>query len=271
MRTMLQAIPVCTLQGLQMTFLFILGKVPKMVLTVAEENFIKLAEILLNVVPRLLRDLFIQKWNLKFPALLWNSDPASGLNLLNQIPIAARKKSACFPEFEKKILTGKEYDWDSTLLIFLLLYSEINLLDKCRKKNNRNPPLHISEEIDRIRCIRNSFFAQAPSMSCTATDFTQLTTELKCAARSAFGPASENAIDAIVTSAVETQLSEKLRQQPDKERKLNEEFKLWTEKIENELGGKHLRRFFCKRHHQDEYSKVLGTYRMISCSKPFGI
>ena len=209
-----------------------------MVLTDEEENFVKLAQIVLNIVPKYLRSLFIQKWNAKFSE--WTSDPVSGLTLLNKIPHAARKNATCFADLKQKILTGYEADWDPTLLVFLLLYSEVKLIRKCRPKSQRKPQLRISEEIDKIRVIRNDFFAHASSMSCKPNDFLQLTTELKCAARNAFGAASEIEIAAILTSKIETQLSEQMRERLEKECKLNEKFQLWTEQIEKELRGKTL-------------------------------
>ena len=223
-----------------MTCFFILDKVSMMGSRDEEKNFIKLAEIILNIVPKYLRELFLQKWNEKFPTLHWNRKTEHRVELLGHIQKAAWKKSTHFVKFEKMIEAQSSFSWDATLLLFLFLYSEIGLLDKCRSEGKRNPPLLISEEVDKIRCIRNSFFAYLPNMSCSATDFTQLTTELKCAARNAFGQSSENEIDAELTSGIERQLSDQLRQQLDKESKLNEELQMLTDEYDEELKGKNL-------------------------------
>ena len=56
-----------------------------MVLTKERENFLKLANVILDPIPKCLRRLFIKQWNEKFHTP-WNSDSLSGEYLWRAIP-----------------------------------------------------------------------------------------------------------------------------------------------------------------------------------------
>ena len=183
-----------------------------------EENFVKIAKIVLDVVPYHLRKLFITKWEENYPNEKWESNSTSGGALVAKIANVNRN-------YADKLKAGKEQQWDTTVLVYVFLYSGLNLIDPCRNPiAKRNPPLRISEEIDIIREARNEFFGHATQMSCPSNDFATLVDKLKSVARNIFGADTEKEIDDIRKVPIDTQLTADLRQRLEEEKNRNDQF-----------------------------------------------
>jgi len=173
-------------------------------LTVKEVNFVKITKIVLDVLPKYLRKCFIQHWNKKYSANQWKSDEASGQFLINEI---RKKKKKTTKDVSERLSEGNEEKWDTTTLVYVMLFSDLDLVPKCRAKEERVPPLFISEEIDIIRDKRNKAFAHAETMVCSSDEFRATIEELKSVARSIFGKDAENEIDSIAKSQMRMQMS----------------------------------------------------------------
>ena len=189
-----------------------------MALSNEEENFVKIARIVLDVVPYHLRKLFITKWEEKYPNEKWQSNSTSGDALVTKIASVNRN-------YADKLKAGDEQQWDTTILVYVFLYSGLKLIDQCRNpKEKRIPPLRISEEIDIIRETRNEVFGHATQMSCPTHDFTALVDKLKSVARNIFGADAEKEIDGIRKVPIDTQSTADLRQRLEEEKNRNDKF-----------------------------------------------
>ena len=186
-----------------------------------EENFVKLAKIILDVLPKHLRVFFVDKWNSKYPTNQWTNDAASGQLLHNEIPQGVKKNKRSFHKtLEQMILTGDIERWDPTSLFFVLLSAGLNLIDAPRPMNHRNPPFNESENIDRLRYIRSTVFGHVANMSISAVEFRIISAELEAIAKDVFGNAAEIEIHQIVNSQAETTLTEPLESQLEREYEL---------------------------------------------------
>ena len=188
------------------------------------ENFVKLVKIIIEILPKYLRAIFVDKWDTKYPNHQWTNDPASGQLLHNAIPHSVKKNKRSFHNtLEQMILTGDIEAWDPTALYFVLLFAGLNLIGTCRPKSIRNPPFTESENIDRLREIRNEFFGHVTNMSISAVEFGRISAELSAIAKDVFGSTAENEIDQIVNSQITTPLSDQLNSQLQNEFEFNEE------------------------------------------------
>ena len=176
-----------------------------------EKHFVKLVKIIIDVLPKHLRAFFVDKWNTKYPTSQWTNDAASG-QLLHDA-ILQRNRLGFHDPLGQMILTGDIETWDSTTLFFVLLSAKLNLIDAPRRKNNRNPPFNESENINRLREIRNTFFGHVPNMSISAAEFRNISAELEAIAKDVFGNGAEKEIHQIVNSQAGTSLSEPLKSQ----------------------------------------------------------
>ena len=157
-----------------------------------EDNFIRIAKILLDTIPKYLRRLFVEKWNWKYPDEKWQSNMASGVFLLRRMP---RRKSV--GPHGDNIMSGNEAEWDISTLRFAMLRSGLDLIPNCRPGNQRSVPLLISEEIEVIWTIRNQLFNDTPSMRCSSATFTEMVSKIKSVAKNIFGVDAENKVDKI--------------------------------------------------------------------------
>jgi len=185
-----------------------------------KENFVKIARIVLDVVPHYLRKLFITKWEKKYPNEKWQSNIISGNALVAKIAKVDKR-------YADRLKAGDEQKWDTTILVYVFLYSNLNLIDQCRNpKETRIPPLRISEEIDIIRETRNEYFGHLPQMSCPSHDFTAIVDKLKSVAKNIFDADAdaEKEIDDIGKMPIDTQSTANLRQRLEEEKNRNDQF-----------------------------------------------
>ena len=183
-----------------------------MKLSTEESNFMKITRIVLDLVPKYLRNLFIARWDEKFPELKWQSDKASGMSISRKIKKNGRNRVS----FEK-LKKGNEQEWDTTTLVFVMLYSNLELIEKARDKDKREHPLLISEAIDSLREIRNKYFAHADSMSCPFDVFESVIADARDAAKY-LAEDAEKEIEAIVNSQIEVMTDQKERVEYEKNR-----------------------------------------------------
>jgi len=200
-----------------------------MALSNEKENFVKIARIVLDVVPHYLRKLFITKWEEKYPNEKWQSNNTSGDALVAKVAKVNNN-------YADKLKAGDEQKWDTTILVYVFLYSGLNLIDPCREpKQARVPPLRISEEIDIIRETRNEFFGHATQMSCLSHDFTAIVDKLKGIAKNIFGTDAEKEIDDIRKVSIETKSTANLRQRLEEEKNRNDQFNQSLKEVKEDV------------------------------------
>ena len=219
-------------------------------LTSEQENFVKLVKIIVEIMPKHLRSLFIDKWNKKARQSssnpncnppLWANDAASGQYLYNAIPQSVKKNQAKFnTRLQQMILVGDCETWDPSALFFVLLYAGLRIIDKCRPRNQRAYPFNVSENIDRLRELRNEFFGHVVNMSVPDVDFGSISTEIKRIIKDVFGAIAEDEIDQIINAQMTSQLSHDLKSKLDKEKQINEGFSECIRKVEGDVKGKQI-------------------------------
>ena len=203
------------------------------ILTEEEVNFAKLTKIILDIVPKYLRRVFISNWNDKYEKqhMPWKSDSTSGYNWFSNLPAAVQKSRKREKEIEK-IKVGDEEAWDTTTLVFALLSTGQNLIPGSLSKEKRTAQLDISKEIEVIRDIRKSVFHCMPTISCSNEDFADIVRKVKAVAKNIFGQDAEDEIDDIVKSQIKTRLTVELQKQLDVEINRNRDFNELVSEIE---------------------------------------
>ena len=189
-----------------------------------EEYFVKVTKIVLEIVPKYLRKLFIEKWDQKYPNNKWQSDSASGNFVFTEIPNAS--KNGRNGVYARNMQSGDENKWDNTTLVYAMLYSQLNLIPSCRPDGQRSAPLLISEEIDIIRKIRNEFFAHASNMKCSFRPFLEIISQVHSVAENIFGINAKHEIEDLVKSNITIDIAELLKQHLIIEQKHNGEFEV---------------------------------------------
>ena len=187
-----------------------------------EEYFVKITKIVLEIIPKYLRKLFIDKWDQKYQNNRWQSNIASGNFLFNKIPNTA--KNGRNRVYAINMQSGKESDWDTTTLVYAMLYSQLNLIPSCRPDGQRSAPLLISEEIDIIRKIRNEFFAHAHNMKSSFRPFLEIISQVHSVAENIFGINAKHEIEDLVKSQISTNVADLLKEQLHIEKNRNDEF-----------------------------------------------
>ena len=167
-----------------------------MELTAERNNFVKLSYIIVDIVADHLRQLFTRTWNERHE--MWKSDSNSGNQLWESLGEGFRKSNK---SYTKKIHTGNEQLWDITTLCKIFLYSDLKFEQSSSEY----------KEIDKIREIRNEFFAHPESMACSDDDFEDHVTKIKSTVKNLFGKDAEYKISAIETSPI----TQKMIQQSD--------------------------------------------------------
>eukprot|EP00794_Sanderia_malayensis_P018437 gene18436-20286_t len=196
-----------------------------------KENFHKLARIILDVLPKNLRQLFKDKWGLKFPNNKWDDTTASGAFLLSQVPKHVKKP---MPDISSNLRKGDTAKWDPTTLFWVFLYSGLKLIAPCRVGGPIALPLLESEYINMVREIRNTFFAHAHQASIKKDDFEYIMEKLKT--QTQFGGASlKTELEKIENSPIETELSMNLRQQLEDQKKANNVLEDWLRNLDTRL------------------------------------
>ena len=200
-----------------------------------EKNFVKLTKIILNIVPKHLRIFFVKKWDENFPSKPWKSDKTNGTFIYHEILKKNRDKFPRDSSIEKKILEGNEEGWDTTTLMFVLLFSNLKLIIPRRDKSIPVDQELECEEIDKFRVIRNTVFAHAKNMSCSSADFSTIIQSVKHAANHLFDSDAINEIHNIEISKYETKMEKQLEDLLEEEMKCNEKLEEMNDNMKSKL------------------------------------
>ncbi|XP_072036639.1 uncharacterized protein [Amphiura filiformis] len=140
------------------------------------QNYFKLAYILLEIVPKHLRELAKVEWDTRYTSTPWNDDEPSRLNLKNEERSGQnwRRNKQNIPK------SGDRNDWDPTTLFFVLLYSRAINLPKTSS---------LYPHIDRLREIRNKHFGHVKDTSLDTADFETLYSDIEACMKGLNGPA----------------------------------------------------------------------------------
>ena len=189
-------------------------------LTKEGENFVRLAKIILEVIPGNLRILFETEWNKKYQNNPWGNTPASGSFLVKEINRTGVKWP---PGVKQALATGDKSQWDPTALFFVLLRSELKIIPKTRSEKQRKPPLSVSEEIDNLRDIRNRFYGHLTSASICDADYQQVISEIVQIFTTLTWRQGLQDIQTIKSTPVSTSEMEALKKKLEEEKKRNDE------------------------------------------------
>jgi len=193
-----------------------------MILSAEEENFIKITKIILEIVPKYLRKLFVNYWSIRYSFRKWLEADISAMMFSTVTPYVTCHDIQKRQYFQtmRSVVVG---EWNISTLLFAFLESGMDLVKGCRPLNRRRLPLRVSEEIDVIRMVRKDFFADPSSMQCSSVTFTEVTSKIKSVARNIFDVDAENEIDEVIRSKITTTLTiEQLRQQLSKKHPIDE-------------------------------------------------
>ena len=193
-----------------------------------------MAKIVLDVVPKYLRKCFVDEWNRRYDIedQKWKSNSSSGMLLFSNLPTKIKNSNNPNNKMNiEKLKSGNENSWDTTTLVFVMLYSGLNLIQGCRPKVERTAPLRLSEEIDIIREVRNEYFAHAAKMPCQSSDFADIIAKIRSVAASIFHKDAQDEIDQLIDSHIETKMTVHLRKQLDLEINCNKNFNSLIEEL----------------------------------------
>ena len=166
-------------------------------MTTEEKNFVRLTYIIVNILTKHLRTLFIKKWNDNYEK--WRSDKASGGQLWELSGESFRKSNN---DCKEKIQTGNEKQWDTAILCKIFLFSDLKLI------GGGNPKY---AAIGKIRSIRNKYFAHPKNMSCQDDEFNETVAEIKSAAKLLFKGDVEHEISVIEKSPIDQEMVKQSR------------------------------------------------------------
>ena len=131
----------------------------------SEERFYRASHIFLDEVPALLRRLYKDKWDLKYPQHPWDNTPVSGQNFLS------RERNKKTKDIVKNgMLHGDRSSWDGTILFAALLYSSHQLIARATPEYDL---------IDNLRKIRNVCFAHRAAAKIPEAEYINLIREVK--------------------------------------------------------------------------------------------
>ena len=176
-----------------------------------EANFVKISKAILDIVPKYLLQCFIKIWNEKYQNRKWQSDNESGEFLVSELPDSI-KNDKRNKRYINNLKNLSEKQWDTTTLVFAILYSGLSLTEPCRQQGQRTEPLRISEAVDVIRNARNTCFAHAQHMACPSDEFERAMEDIKNAARYLDDDA-EKEIEQLVKSKVKMEMTEEQMKQ----------------------------------------------------------
>ena len=128
-----------------------------------EENFYRVAHLILDEIPIQLRKYFKSEWNAKYPQAPWGDSLNSGQLFLQ------RKGNIKDKTIINRIQNGDSNEWDGTTLFAVLLFSGHNLF---ADPNARTC-------IDDLRQLRNKCYAHLDSAKIEDPDYQQIIQDVK--------------------------------------------------------------------------------------------
>ena len=189
-----------------------------------QENFLKIARIVLAIFPKYLRKLLKRQWDENYPDEKWCSGKESDF-LYNKLTEKVKNNKGRKAELER-LKNGNDQNWDTTTLVFAILDTGLHLVEPVRP-GEWSPPLRISEQMFTLRKIRNDVFGHLESMSCPFAKLHETVSYIKSSANSIFNQEGMKEIDEIANSRIETEAIDQLNRQLKKEKSRNEELELY--------------------------------------------
>ena len=120
---------------------------------------------------------------------MWKSIEQCGDQLWESLGEKFRERNK---DYKKKMKTGDVSKWDTTALCKIFLFSDLKFKESSSE----------FIEIDKLRKIRNEFFAHPESMACSSDDFEIHIKSIKSAVKKLFGEDAERKISAIEKSPI---------------------------------------------------------------------
>ena len=156
-----------------------------------KENYIKMSEIVLEIIPKYLRILFKEHWDKKYPEMKWQSDNASG-KLLGRELGDKFLNNRMNKDYAPKLLAGNEQKWDTTILAKVMLEHKLNLFpEECKFRKG----------VEKLKKRRNESFGHLPKASCQDQEFAKFIEEVKAEVKGLFGEDAVSEIDQIANLA----------------------------------------------------------------------
>ena len=218
-------------------------------LTWEQENFIKLARVIIEIIPKHLRALFITKWNAKVPNQPWKNDATSGQYLYNAMLWSVKDRKEKFNDtLHQMILAGNCESWDPSILFCVLLYARFYITETYQPHSQR-ASIVITERIHihHLSDLRSKFFGYIVNMSVPNVYFEVISRKIRRLARDSFGTIAEDEIKQIIDSQSVAHLSYEFKSKLAKERQINEDFMEWVAGLKGRLleGTQDVAMFFC--------------------------
>ena len=89
-------------------------------------------------------------------------------------------------------------------MFFIFQQAGLKLIDKCRPKSCRPPPMNTGEKVDRLREIRNQYLGHCPISSITDKEFKAISGEVKAISKDLFGNIASKKIEKIIDAKITT-------------------------------------------------------------------
>ena len=156
----------------------------------AIENFLKISQIVLDIIPKYLRQLFKKHWDETHENNKWQSTVKSGEALMKEVS-QGFKNNKGHRDYISKLEKGNEREWDATILGKVLLHSGLKLV----KDND----CHITDRIKDLCRIRNDF-AHLSTIRVSDDQFKRMKEETKVALTVLYGEDAGKEIDYIENS-----------------------------------------------------------------------
>ena len=175
--------------------------------SIPEENFYRVAHLILDEIPSQLRQYFKRKWDTKYPSDPWDDTTVSGQLFFTRERNRTLIKNTAI---QSNIQHGDTNKWDGTTLFAVLLYSSHNLL-----KTDKNA----DTLIDTLRKLRNTSYGHLDSAKIEDPDYQQIIQDAKNTFANLGWPSTE--IAAIETKVLVTRDFQTLKNEMQKERANN--------------------------------------------------
>ena len=129
-----------------------------------EENYFKIAKIVLNVIPANLREKFKIRWKDEYSSD-WTDDRNSGSHFSAEL--SKKREVYTYPSIKDKIEAGDTKEWDCTTLFFAFRTLNLYGSDAVKSSIEKN-----------LRSIRNEI-AHTPKNELSKADYDRILCELK--------------------------------------------------------------------------------------------
>ena len=168
----------------------------------------KFCVIFSETVPKYLRRYFIERWNAKFPEQLWKSgSESSGNDLVNAIPENKKQKQLKkFNKYKGKLHCGNEEEWDTDILIDIMLDFGLDICDNS-----------VKGDIVKLRKASSQLASCEASKPPLPDQSEKMIADITGAAKKLFQKDAEDEISKIWHSEIKPLIADEQCMQPSKE------------------------------------------------------